>query len=279
VLLAALFAAMLVAFRRGRRDVGAGALIGLVLCGALGAVAASTPSSPSVTLTLAYTMWWGSQVGMWVWLMLAWSAFLVIRSALGSSRRPRLGGFGASGRPDPASRSRTPASQLLRAPVLACAAGLVATAAVAVAVAVSGRRDEHVAVYRPTATLAASLERVIAPGHTVDLLANLGYSTTVMKPALRYLLARHGVRALGRGSKVRIGDWYELDGRPFQYVVYLDDGARSPARGARLIDSVRVVDQKGLHVVSLWVSPHPATGGNHNSPPPPRAPARAPAAA
>ncbi|HEV2923862.1 MAG TPA: hypothetical protein VGW98_07500 [Solirubrobacteraceae bacterium] len=278
-LLAALFAAMLVAFRRGRRDVAAGALIGLVLCGALGAVAASTPSAPSVTLTLAYTMWWGSQVGMWVWLMLAWSAFLAIRSALRSSRRPRLGRLGASGRPDPARRSRTPAPQLLQAPVLACAAGLLATAAVAVAVAASGRRDEHVAVYRPTATLAASLERVIAPGHTVNLLANLGYSTTVMKPALRYLLARHGVRALGRGSKVRIGDWYELDGRPFQYVVYLDDGTRSPARGARFIDSVRVTDQKGLHVVSLWVSPHPATGANHNSPPPPRAPTRAPAAA
>jgi hypothetical protein len=139
---------------------------------------------------------------------------------------------------------------------------LVATAVVAVAVAASGRRDEHVAVYRPTATLAKSLDKVIAPGHSVNLVASLGYSTTVMKPALRYLLARHGVRALGRGSKVRIGDWYELDGRSFQYVVYLYDGTRSPARGARFIDSVRVVDQKGLHPVSLWVSPHPATGRN-----------------
>jgi hypothetical protein len=259
-LLAALFAAMLLAFRRGRRDVGAGALIGLVLCGALGAVAASTPSAPSVTLTLGYTMWWGSQVGMWVWLMIAWSAFLGIRWALRTSRRPRRGGLSASGLPDPTPSSHTAASQLLGAPVLACAAGLVATAMVAVAVAVSGRRDEHVAVYRPTASLAASLEKVIPRGRTVNLVANLGYSTTVIKPALRYLLARHGVRALGRGSKVRIGDWYELDDRPFQYVVYLDDGTKSPAHRARFIDSVRVVDQKGLHVVSLWVAPHSAAG-------------------
>jgi hypothetical protein len=276
-LLAGLFVAMLVAFRRGRRDVGAGALIGLVLCGALGAVAATTPSAPSVTLTLGYTMWWGSQVGMWVWLMLAWSGFLGIRWALRRSDRPHLG-FGARRRSDPARRPHQPVSTLLRAPVLACVAGLVATAAVAVAVAASGRRDEHVAVYRPTATLAASLDRVIAPGRTVNLVANLGYSTTVMKPALRYLLARHGVRALGRGSKVRIGDWYELDGRPFQYVVYLDDGTKSPARGARLIDSVRVVDQKGLHVVSLWVSPHPLTGATTSlprRPTPARARARA----
>jgi hypothetical protein len=167
----------------------------------------------------------------------------------------------------------------LQPAVLGCAAGLLATAAVAVAVAASGRRDEHVAVYRPTATLAARLDRVIAPGHTVNLVANLGYSTTVMKPALRYLLARHGVRALGRGSKVRIGDWYELDDRAFQYVVYLDDGTRTPARGARFIDSVRVVDEKGAHVVSLWVSPHTATGSNRNLPPSRPAPARAPAAA
>ncbi|HWW91567.1 MAG TPA: hypothetical protein VNY35_12395 [Solirubrobacteraceae bacterium] len=267
-LLAALFAAMLVAFRRGRRDVGAGALIGLVLCGALGAVAASTPSTPSVTLTLGYTMWWGSQVGMWVWLMIAWSAFLGIRWALRASGRPRPGGLGASGLPGPTPRSRAAASRLLGAPVLVYAAGLVATAAVAVAVAASGRRDEHVAVYRPTASLAASLDRVIPPGRTVNLVANLGYSTTVIKPALRYLLARHGVRALGRGSKVRIGDWYELDGRPFQYVVYLDDGTKSPARRARFIDSVRVVDQKGLHVVSLWVAPHSAAG--RITPPAPR---------
>jgi hypothetical protein len=275
-LLAALFVAMVVAFRRGRRDVASGVLIGLVLCGALGAVAASTPSAPSVTLTLAYTMWWGSQVGMWVWLMLAWSALLAIRWALRGARQPRLG-FGGGVRSEPA-RPPAHSSHLLRGPGLACAAGLVATVVVAVAVAASGRRDEHVAVYRPTASLAASLDRVIPPGRTVNLVANLGYSTTVMKPALRYLLARHGVRALGRGSKVRIGDWYELDDRPFQYFVYLDDGTKSPARGARFIDSVRVVDQKGLHVVSLWVSRHPDTGGNV-SPPRRPVPARARAAA
>jgi hypothetical protein len=272
-LLAALFAAMLVALRRRRRDVASGALIGLVLCGALGAVAATTPSAPSVTLTLGYTMWWGSQVGMWVWLMLAWSAFLAIRWALHTSDR-RLARFGASGRLENARPARGHLSSFLRAPALACLAGVGATAVVAVAVAAAEKRDEHVAVYRPTASLAASLDKVIPRGRTVNLVANLGYSTTVMKPALRYLLARHGVRALGRGSEVRIGDWYELDDRPFQYVVYLDDGTKSPARGARFIDSVRVVDQKGPHVVSLWVSPHPAKG--RTSPLPRRpAPARA----
>jgi hypothetical protein len=263
-LLAALFVAMLVGFRRGRRDVAAGALIGLMLCGALGAVAATTPSSPSVVLTLGYTMWWGSQVGMWVWLMLAWSAFLAIRWALRTSERPRLARFGARRRPDHARRSSAPRPSL-RAPVLACVAGVGATAVVAVAVAAAEKPDEHVAVYRPTASLASSLDRVIPSGRTVNLVGNLGYSTTVIKPAIRYLLARHGVRALSRGSKVRIGDWYELDGRPFQYVVYLDDGTKSPARGARLLDSVRLVDQKGPHVVSVWVSPHPATGGDRHA--------------
>jgi hypothetical protein len=129
-----------------------------------------------------------------------------------------------------------------------------ATAAVAGAVASAEKPDEHVAVYHPTASLAASLEKAIPPGRTVNLLASLDYSTTVIKPALRYLLARHGVRALSSGSKIRIGDWYELGNRPYQEVVYVYNGISRPARGARLIDSVRVVDGKGTHVVSAWIS-------------------------
>ena len=41
--------------------------------------------------------------------------------------------------------------------------GVGATAAVAGAVAAAEKPDEHVAVYRPTASLVASLDRAIAP--------------------------------------------------------------------------------------------------------------------
>jgi len=260
-LLAALFLAMLVGLARGRRDVASGALIGFVLCGALAAVAATTPTPRLLAVSLGYTMWEGSQDGMWVWLMLAWSAWLGLGWARRAWVRPRR--EHVRGRPGAGSalRLRAPAFRSPLAPVLACVAGVGATAGVGLAVAATGKPDEHVAVYRPTDSLAASLDSVIPAGRSVELLANLGYSTMVIKPAIRYLLARHGVRALGQGSKARIGDWYELYDRPFQYVVYLREGVRAPASGSRLIDRVRVVDGTGTHVVSEWVSaPPPARG-------------------
>lgn len=254
LLLAALLVAAGVGLARGRRDVAAGALIGLVLCGALAAVAATTPSASSVTLTLAYTMWWGSQAGMWVWLMLAWSGWLALGAARRAWARARLERPGV--RPARGwSRLRPPVALPGGGRVLACVAGLAATGAVAGAVAAAEKPDEHVAVYGPTASLVSSLDRAIPPGRTVDLIANLDYTTTVIKPAIRYFMARHGVRALSAGSKVRIGDWYELGDRPYQYTVYLDNGVRSPARTARLLDSVRVLDSRGVHVVSAWISP------------------------
>jgi hypothetical protein len=260
-LLAALFLAMLVGLARGRRDVAAGALIGFVLCGALAAVAATTPTPRLLAVSLGYTMWEGSQAGMWVWLMLAWSSWLGLGWARRAWARPRLASVSGHRGTDAERWPSVPALRSSLAPVLACAAGVGATAGVGLAVAATGKPDEHVAVYRPTTSLAASLERVIPAGRSVELMANLGYSTMVIKPAIRYLLARHGVRALGQGSKARIGDWYELYDRPYQYVVYLREGVRSPANGSRLIDRVRVVDGTGVHVVSEWVSaPLPARG-------------------
>jgi hypothetical protein len=141
-------------------------------------------------------------------------------------------------------------------PVAGGLAAVAAIAAVGAAVADTGKPDEHRSVYRPAASLAGSLERAIGPGHSVQLIANLGYSTMVIKPALRYLLARHGVRAMGRGSRARIGDWYELGNRRFQYFAYVKDGTRSPARGARLVDRVQVIDERGVHVVTAWIAPH-----------------------
>jgi hypothetical protein len=261
-LLTALLVALLAGLARGRRDVVAGALIGFVLCGALAAVAATTPTPRLLAVSLGYTMWEGSQAGMWVWLMLAWSAWLGLGWARRAWTRPRPVGLEASRRSASARRPRIPSLASPLAPVLACAAGLGVTGAVGVAVAASAKPDEHMAVYRPTASLAASLERAIPAGRSVKLLANLGYSTMVIKPAIRYFLARHGVRALGQGSKARIGDWYELYDRPYQYVVYLRDGVNSPASGSRLIDQVSVVDGTGTHVVSEWISARPPARGS-----------------
>jgi hypothetical protein len=266
LLLVALMVVTVVGAMRGRRDLAAGALIGLVLCAALGAVAASTPSASSVTLTLAYTMWWGSQVGMWVWLMLAWSGWL----ALGWARRRWAGGgagAGAAGRLDGTGGAHAGVDAPVYRAVLACIAALAVTAGVSAAVAAAEKPDEHVAVYRPTASLVSSLDRAIPSGSTVNLLSSLDYSTTVIKPSIRYFLARHGVRALSAGSKVRIGEWYELGSRPYQYLVWLYHGVRPPARAARLLDSVRVLDDRGVHVVSAWIAPRSAVARTPARPP------------
>jgi hypothetical protein len=255
--LAALLAALAAGIARRRRDVASGALIGFMLCGALFAVAASTPAPRHLALTLGYTMWQGSQVGMWVWLILAWSAWLAWPHLLARlpARRHAPAGEGWRARLGVALAMLS----VLGGRRGTIALALSATLAVAAAVTTTQRPDEHRAVYRATASLAASVERAVPSGHSVELLSNLGYSTMVIKPAIRFVLARHGVRALGSYAGGRIGDWYELRDRPFQYVVYVGDGVRTPVVGAHMIDRVSLRDEHGRHVVSLWIAPHPAT--------------------
>jgi hypothetical protein len=255
-LLGALALALVVGLARRRRDVASGALIGFVLCGALAAIAASTPTPRVLSATLGYTMWWGSQVGMWVWLMLAWSGWLGLGwllqapARLRASRRvPERGPSGGAAARRPAS-----ASLLVRAP--ACLLGVLVTAAVGGAVAKTEKPDEHAPLYRPTAALAARLDRAIAPRRTVKLLGSLNIATMPIKPALRYFLVRHGVRPLAPGSFLRLGSWYELYGRPYQSVAYVENGIRAPATGVRLLDRVRFTTSWGPEIVSLWIDRH-----------------------
>jgi hypothetical protein len=255
-LLAALALAMVVGLAHRRRDVATGALIGFVLCGTLAAVAASTPSSPVLSATLGYTMWWGSQVGMWVWLMLAWSGWLGLGWLLGALARLRASRRDPGRAPSGAAATRRGASVPSLARALACILGVLATAAVGSAVANTEKPDEHAPLYRPTAALAARLDRAIAPGRTVELLGSLNIATMPIKPALRYSLVRHGVRPLAPGSFLRLGNWYELYGRPYQAVVYVENGSRAPAKGVQLLDRVRFTTGWGPQIVSLWVYRH-----------------------
>jgi hypothetical protein len=246
---------------RRRRDVASAALIGFALCAALAVIAASTPTSRVLSATLGYTMWWGSQVGLWVWLILAWSAWLALawvggaawrRVGAGVAARPATGGQ-AGRRPDRMHplRATVPVAVLARA--FGCVAAVGATLAVGVAVAGTERSDEHLSTYKPTKELAARLDAAIPSGRTVQLVGNLDLATMPIKPALRYFLARHRVRALARGSYLRLGSWYELYDRPFQYMVYVDDGVRRPAPHAKLLDRVHFLDPFGPQVVSLWL--------------------------
>lgn len=292
MLLGALLLTMLIACIQRRRDVAAATLIGFVLCAALAAIAASTPTPRVLSATLGYTMWWGSQLGMWVYLILAWSLWLVLARgahALAPSVRGSLSGLGRHHRhhrrrgrgrrrtpSDRAgSRQRAAVAASTLAPGLACVFALGTIMAVGGAVASTERPDEHRSAYRPTATLAARLNRVIPAGTTVELQGRLDVATLPMKPSLRYFLVRHHVRVLGRGSYLRLGTWYELYDRPFDHIVWVDDGTRSPAPHARLIQRVRFRDGFGAQVVSLWVLAVHGHGGSAVSRPatsPPAAP-------
>jgi hypothetical protein len=251
VLLLALVGVAAAGFARRRRDLASAALIALVLCAALAAVAAETPTPPKLVNTLGYTMWAGSQAGMFTWLVVAYAAFLAGAPALRAlrTRAPAL----PSAERAPRAGPRTPRRL---APALALTVGIAATGVVGVAVAARDKPDEHVAVYRATSALSRALDRAIAPGQSVDLLSNLDYQTMVMKPAIRYLLARHGVRALGAGSRVRIGDYYELDHRSFSDYVYLSEGARAPSPAARLVARADVREPEDLDVISAWIALH-----------------------
>jgi hypothetical protein len=271
-LLGALLAALIVALARRRRDVAAAALIGFVLCAALAAEAAATPVPRILSATLGYTMWWGTQVGMWVWLILAWSAWLGLAWLAERARLPawlaRLGGrarlpagrMRLAGRTRLAGRAR-PRLRLQGRPAaslgvgLACLIGVAGTAAVGAAVAATEKPDEHLAIYRPLAELGRSLERAIPAGRTIQLEGRLDISALPIKPGLRYLMVRHGVRVLGRGSYLRLGGWYELYDRPYDDDVYVYDGVKPPAPRARLVDRVRYRDGWGAHVVSVWMTP------------------------
>jgi hypothetical protein len=226
---------------RRRGDVATAAAIGLVMCAAIAAEAAHTPVPRVLSATLGYTMWWGSQLGMWVWLVVAWSAWLVFA--------PRV-------------RAHVPRVALRGRAALAAAATLLLVAgpaAAGAAVATDEQPDEHVAVYRPIGALGARLTSVFAAGQTVVLNGKLDVSPMPIKPALRYLLVRHGVRVLGRGARLRLGSYYELDHHPYDASLYVADRLGRPASHTRLVGRAHYVDGWGPWTVSVWEGPGSTT--------------------
>ena len=245
-LLAALGLVAIAGFLRRRADLGAAALIGLALWASLDAIVAQTPSVPLLAATTGYTTWWGAMVGLWVWLVLAWSLWLSLRwLALASVR---LRGAVVSW------TSRLPARSIRAACAvgsLACLGGVVATGA---AVAATQKPDSHANQYRPIAAIAARLDQVVPAGQTVRLsLGPSDMSTQPMEPAVRYFLVRHGDRVLANGSHQRLGYYYELEHRPYQWLVVIANGSRHRKHMTRAI-TVHFSDAWGRHVFSAWVA-------------------------
>jgi hypothetical protein len=164
---------------------------------------------------------------MWVWLILAWSAWAFLR---GASRLPHL-----------------------RIPAFGSILGLAAVAVAGAAVAAGEKADTHDPYYQPIRTIAARLDGALPPGQPVYLVQR-GRAAIPIEPTIRYTLRRRGIRALGGGA-VRAGAWYAVDHHRFQHVVSLNADARSPFRPATQVVRVFLRDATGRHRITVAVSP------------------------
>jgi hypothetical protein len=236
--LAALALIAAAALARRRREVATLALIALAVCPALGVVAASTPTPPRLSATLGYTTWWGSQVGMTVWLALAWTLLVSLRWAVRAAAGARL--------------HPTQSRPAALASVALTLAGIGGVAAVGDAVAQQGKPDEHQITYAPIKAIDARLAQIVPRGGTVLLEGALDGATMPVKPAVRYFLVARGTRVLAPGSFLRLGTWYELYKRPYSEALYLSDTPHPPVKRVALIFQVGFREGRMLNKVYVW---------------------------
>lgn len=245
--LCALLAVAAVGLLRRRVAESAGALIALTLCFGLAAIAYATPTTRLLGGTLAYTLWWGSPAGMFVWLLLGWSLVRALAQPMRAWGQRVTRQWALSFR-----RSAGFASAI---GVGAVAIGVCAVAIVAAAVSIAERPDFHLPEYRPLGGVYAALDRAIPAGRTVRLPGGLGNATFRFKMAARFALVRRGIRPLSPGGNVRLGTWYELRKRPYDCTVYVKDGGARPAPRAEQLARVVFRGPARNYPVTVWVSP------------------------
>ena len=226
-LLAGLCALLLAGLARDRLDLAAGAGIGIALALALFAVAAATPAGIDVSHSLGYTMWWGSQAGMWVWLMLGYGGMSLLRGRLttrASTRaRPtwaasRLAAAGFSGAP---ARFRRAGARVPHKPLLA---GLVLLFGAGAVVAAGQGADQDQRKYHPIATINARLIATLRPSvHTVLALGSPDSAAFDIRTAADLALRRHGLRVLDPSAAIRLNGSYARASSGYQAVVCVSD--------------------------------------------------------
>jgi hypothetical protein len=246
VILAALTLAGLIAAVARRLDLTAAALIGLGLSAAIGLEATSNPATRLLAETLGYTMWWGSELGFWVWLILTWALWL----GLGALCRPMLR---ALCRCIGDGRRRLLRPAQLVAITVGSAASLAGLIVLADEVAATAKPDSHVYEYRSIKAAVGGIERAIPPDEAIAYhFGPLDMGTQPMETAIRYLLVRHGDRPLADGSFPRLGTYYVQYSRPVQWSLYLTDTMRRQ-RGMSLAARVHFDGPWGVETLSAWV--------------------------
>jgi hypothetical protein len=232
LVLAGLVVVLGVGLRRRRTEVAAAAAQALVLAAALGMVAAGTPSG-ILSLSLGYTMWWGSIAGMWAWLVLAWGAATLV----------------AEGRV----RRRMEARRSLAALAIAGAA------AVAVQLLSAGAGEDVLKPrYRPMRTLAARLERAIPEGRTVLVdseSGNGGFDSQFDFQMGSVYGLRSGGRRVVTHSSTALGKYYRPDRHTVDDYVRIERSQTAPAQPGIVL--AKIPSGRGSHDF-VWVTlvPH-----------------------
>ena len=239
-----LLVAAVLAARRRRWDVTAGAATALLLCVAVYSIASATPTKRMLAETLGYTLWSATTVGMFAWLIALWAAVVLtgaddllaaaVRARVRRARRPL--------------RARPALAKGLAASAALALAGLAGAAGAA-----AGTADEHAFEFHALSTINSRLGAV-PRGHSVFLNARLDGLITPLRPEMTYDLRRRGVRALGVGAYLRTGHWYERAEHRYDYVVWVYDNRRLPVPGAKVIAVAHITTGGRRHTIEVALS-------------------------
>ncbi len=201
IVIAALMAVLVVSLRRRRQDTAALAVIALLLVIMVGGDAALTPTAHALELDVAYTLWWASLAGMFVWLALLWSAY-----TLATERGPHAVA------PADHRASRPSVRMLWLIP-----ASVLLTTAVGVIVGLGQAHDADRGEYRPFARLANELSISLPHPGTVLVTASptlhgaaLQHVVVNALPTIAYALRRQGATVrLPSDGAATLGSQYQ----------------------------------------------------------------------
>ncbi len=210
VFLLGLLVMLVAGVRRRQASLLVPAGLALAGCVALGLDIASTPTVDLLGLTIGYTIWWASPLGLFVWAVIAW--------AVASRVRYRPPPFPAVTR-------------------FAPAVAAIALAVLAVAVAVGRPHDDASGEYRPFDRFTDQLRAILPPGRSILVSADLTTNGFELQASAVYTLLRHGDRVFVPDAvATELGPSFALGGHRVDDEVAIGFGHR-PA-GGRLIATV-----------------------------------------
>jgi hypothetical protein len=220
LVLCALAVTTLAAIPARRRELVWGGVIAGLLCALFVGLASATPVHS--VHSLGYTLWWGSLVGMWVWLLLLWSvAVLAGDWARGPARRWSAGH----------------SASLVRVGRWWPLVAIGALGACAFAVAAAERTGTHQPEFRPLRTITTALDRGVRRGNTV-LLTQQGFAAVPLTPLVKYSLRRRGVHVVGYERGKRVGPSYELRRGHYDLRVEVAEAHQPAAKQATVLARV-----------------------------------------